>query len=204
MVAGMNREDKTIDYYNANAGAFAASTKDVAFESMQQKFLKQIPEHGRILDFGCGSGRDTKYFLEHGYQTDAIDGSEELCKAASAYTGIAVKHMYFEELNADSLYDGIWACASILHVHKEDLPDIFQRMCRALKYDGTMYISFKYGTFQGERNGRYFTDLNEEGLKEVTKSIPDLAITETWITSDARPGRENEKWLNAFLKRRKS
>jgi len=200
----MNREDKTIDYYNSNTRAFMESTKNVAFESMQQKFLKQIPEHGRILDFGCGSGRDAKYFQEHGYQVDASDGSEELCKAASAYTGIAVKHMYFEELAADRLYDGIWACASILHVHKEDLPEILSKMCKALKNDGTMYVSFKYGTFQGERNGRYFTDLDEKGLKEVIKNIPDLVLKETWVTSDARPGRENEKWLNAFLKRKKN
>lgn len=147
----MEKDRATIEYYNANAGAFAASTMDVAFASMQQRFLKQIPQHGRILDFGCGSGRDTKYFLEHGYSVDAIDGSEEMCRNASAYTGITVRHMYFEELNETGVYDGIWACASILHVHKEDLPDIFQKMCRALKENGTLYVSFKYGNNPGKQ-----------------------------------------------------
>lgn len=198
----MEKDRATIEHYNANAGAFAASTKDVAFASMQQRFLKHIPQHGRILDFGCGSGRDTKYFLVHGYSVDAIDGSEEMCRNASAYTGITVRHMYFEELNETGVYDGIWACASILHVHKEDLPDIFQKMCRALKENGTLYVSFKYGTFEGKRNGRYFTDLNEDGLRKVIREIPELVIAETWVTGDARPGRENEKWLNALLVRR--
>lgn len=85
--------DKTLQYYNANAKSFTANTFFVDFSQIQQEFLITLPPGAYILDFGCGSGRDTKYFLEHGYKVDAIDGSLELCKLASAHTGIKVRQI---------------------------------------------------------------------------------------------------------------
>ena len=64
--------------------------------------------------------------------------------------------MLFQELQEKEKYDGIWACASILHVPKIELADILQKMCNAVKVDGVIYISFKYGNFEGEQNGRFF------------------------------------------------
>lgn len=113
--------NKTLDYYNQNATMFAVGTACVDFRQTQDKFLHNLKAGDTILDFGCGAGRDTKYFLEHGYQVDAIDGSKELCKIASEYTGITVKQMLFQELNETEKYDGIWACSSILHLSKEEL-----------------------------------------------------------------------------------
>ena len=118
----------TINYYNENVKAFIEGTVSVEFTRVQDAFLQLLPSKGKILDLGCGSGRDTKYFLEHGYKVDAIDGSIELCKLASKYTGINVKHMLFQELAEVEKYDGIWACASILHVKRAELPDILQKM----------------------------------------------------------------------------
>ena len=115
-----------------------------------------------ILDFGCGSGRDTKYFLEHGYWVDAVDGSVELCRIASEFTGIEVRQMLFQELQEKEKYDGIWACASVLHVPKIELANILQKMCNAVKTDGIIYTSFKYGDFEGERSGRFFSDFTEK------------------------------------------
>ena len=155
----------------------------------------------RILDFGCGSGRDTKYFLEKGYQVEATDGSSELCKLASAFTGIEVKKMLFQELNASGKYEGIWACSSILHLPKKELLPVIQKMCDALKNNGVIYTSFKYGDFEGERNGRYFTDFTEDTFDKFIKVIPELTIEEEWITSDVRPGRGEERWLNLILRK---
>ena len=109
----------TIDYYNKNAKTFIDGTISVDFKHIQDTFLELLPENAKILDFGCDSGRDTKYFLEHGYSVDAMDGSLELCKAAIEYTGINVKNMLFYNLNEKEIYDGIWACASILHVKRD-------------------------------------------------------------------------------------
>ena len=191
----------TITYYNKNAKQFIDGTVSVDFSQNQDLFLELLPAGGRILDFGCGSGRDTKYFLDHGYQVDAMDGSLELCRAASEYTGISVKHMLFQELTEVELYDGIWACASVLHVKKEELAGIFDRMCAAVKTGGILYVSFKYGDFEGERNGRYFTDMTEASMEEVLQSIPALTVEKQWVTGDVRAGRGEERWLNIILRK---
>ena len=140
----------TLFYYNQNACTFAESTISVDFSETQNRFLTKLSPDAHILDFGCGSGRDTKYFLEKGYHIDAIDGSKELCRIASEYTGIEVKQMLFQELAEQEKYDGIWACSSILHLPKDELKIVFEKMLTALKEKGWIYTSFKYGTFSGE------------------------------------------------------
>ena len=191
----------TLDYYNQNSQHFVHDTQDVKFTDIQDYFLSYLKPRALILDFGCGSGRDTKYFLEKGYSVEAIDGSEEMVKIAREYTGIEVKQMLFQDLNETERYDGIFACASILHVPSVELPDIMRRIYRALKQNGIAYISFKYGTFEGERNGRYFTDLNEEKLRALVKEVPGFTVESIRITGDARPGRSDEKWLNVILRK---
>ena len=193
--------NKTIDYYNENAKDFVKGTISVDFTKVQHKFIDKLKKGGYILDFGCGSGRDTKYFIDNGFKVDAIDGSEELCKLASEYTGINVKHMYFQHLSDIDKYDGIWACSSILHLKYEELVRVIEKMSVALKQNGIIYTSFKYGDFEGERNGRYFIDMTETSFKKLIKNIKDLKIEEYWITSDVRPGRGEEKWLNLILRK---
>ena len=193
--------DKTIEYYNQNADMFAQGTRLVEFTVVQERFAKILPVGSRILDFGCGSGRDTKYFLEKGYWVEATDGSSELCKLASAFTGIEVKEMLFQDLDASGKYEGIWACSSILHLSKKELFPVIRKMCDALKDNGVIYTSFKYGDFEGERNGRYFTDFTEDTFDKFIKAIQELTIEEEWITSDVRPGRGEEKWLNLILRK---
>lgn len=163
----MMNENKTLEYYNKNADNFAKTTIDVNFYETQKLFQALLPEHGYILDFGCGSGRDTKYFLEQGFYVDATDGSEEMCHIASNYTGIQVRRLLFEDLDENKKYDGIWACSSILHLPKNELKAVFMKMFKALKEDGIIYTSFKYGDFEGERNGRYFTDFTEKTFEEL-------------------------------------
>lgn len=193
--------NNTINYYNQNAENFIANTQNADMHPTQERFLRLLDANTSILDFGCGSGRDTKYFLEKGYQVTATDGSAELCKLASEFTGIKVKEMLFQELDAINQYDGIWACSSILHLPKKELLPVIQKMCEALKDNGIIYTSFKYGDFEGERNGRYFTDFTEKTFQEVIEKVPKLTIEEHWITSDVRPGRGEEKWLNLILRK---
>lgn len=195
--------DKTLDYYNQNANTFFEGTVSVNFREVQDKFLKILPGK-KILDFGCGSGRDTKYFLDNGYDVIAIDGSIELCKKASEYTGIEVKHMLFQELNEKDTYDGIWACSSILHLNKEELKPVLLKMIDALKKQGIIYTSFKYGDFEGERNGRYFSNFTIESFKEYVQDISTIQIEEYWLSGDVRKGREDEMWLNLILRKTNS
>lgn len=175
----------TLDYYNKNAKKFISGTISVDFGIVQNRFLDKLHPGAEILDYGCGSGRDTKHFLEQGCKVTAIDGSQELCKLASEYTGILVKHMLFQDLDEKEAYDGIWACSSILHVPANELRDIIKKMANALRAHGIIYTSFKYGTFEGERNGRYFTDMTEETFAKLIQDMDELEIEEQWITSDA-------------------
>lgn len=191
----------TIDYYNRNVQDFVDRTVSVDFTRIQKVFLELLPRDARILDFGCGSGRDTKYFLDCGYQVDAMDGSIELCRAASEYTGIHVKRILFQELDEVEKYDGIWACASILHVKKTELPDIIRKMSLSTKENGIIYISFKCGDYEGERNGRYFTDMTEISMKELLVDFPELKVEKQWITGDVRADRGDERWLNMILRK---
>lgn len=194
--------NKTINYYDINAKEFVEGTLNVDFKATQDKFINKLPAKGYILDFGCGSGRDTKYFLAKDFNVDAIDGSIELCKIASEYTNIKVRHMYFNELSIVNKYDGIWACSSILHLSLDDLVDVFKRMSKALKDEGIIYTSFKYGDFSGERNGRYFTDMTENSFDKLIANVENLKVEEQWITADVRPQRGNEKWLNLILRKK--
>lgn len=198
-------EEGTLDYYNDNAEAFIGGTIDVKFVEIQDAFLSYLPKKAKIMDFGCGSGRDTKYFLEKGHDVDAIDGSKELCKLASEYTGIAVKQMKFEEMDVKEEFDGLWACASILHVQKGSLPEIIKRITDATKKNGIIYVSFKYGDFEGVKNGRYFTYLTEESFIEILEKgqteDTKLMVEKSWVSGDVRVDRGEEQWLNVILRK---
>jgi len=192
---------ETLKYYNQNADMFIAGTKEVDMTETRARFAAHLPNHAYVLDFGCGSGRDTKAFLDMGFRVDATDGSEEICARASEYTGVQVKKMLFQELDAYEKYDGIWACASILHLPKGELADVITKIETALKTGGVLYTSFKYGDSEGMKNGRYFTCFTEETLKEFWGNVSSLQIIDQWITQDVRPDRKDEKWINLLARR---
>lgn len=191
---------ETIEYYEKNAQDFAGSTADIEFSELQDAFLSELDDGASILDFGCGSGRDSLYFMKKGYKVTALDGSAKLCRIAREKTGIPVIQMDFNAFDEQDRYDGIWACASILHLPKSKLKDVLIHMERALHSDGIIYTSFKYGDFSGMRNGRFFTDFTENSFREFISDVKELSIEKLWVTSDVRPGRQNEKWLNMILR----
>ena len=194
--------DDTLQYYNQHAKAYVDSTRDVEFSQTQERFLQYLEPGARILDFGCGSGRDTKYFRNRGFQVEAVDGSAEFVRIASEYTGINVRRMLFQDLDEVERYDGIWACSSILHLPCAELEVVLGKMARALRRRGIVYTSFKYGTEEGERSGRYFTNMTEEKMAGLLERIPVYDVEEMWVTFDVRPGRGDERWLNMILRKR--
>ena len=197
----MDWEKETLGFYEQNSSEFAEGTLAADMSEARLRFEKWLPPKGTILDFGCGAGRDTKAFLDAGFRVEAMDGSEELCALASEYTGIAVQKMLFSELAACERYDGIWACASILHLPRKELADVIGKLERALVYGGVLYASFKYGVFEGMRNGRYFTDFTEEKLKGFWESVTDMPIFDMWISRDVRSDRKERQWINLLAKR---
>jgi len=190
----------SIDYYNKNASIYFENTVDLNIEDILEKFISYLPEAGNILDLGCGSGRDSLYFINKGFDVTAMDGSEELCQLASIRIGQDVLHMQFSELDFQEVFDGIWACASLLHTTPEQLHEILGKISDSLNPGGVLYMSFKYGDFQGYRNGRYFADYKFHDIEEILEEHRDLTIMEIWKTSDIRTERD-ESWLNIIVRK---
>lgn len=191
---------KTIDYYNNFADDFAEATLHVDMVSLYQPFLTELPKQAYILDVGCGSGRDTLAFKNKGYKVDAIDYSEELAKKATQLTGVRVQLMSFYEIDEHEVYDGVWACASLLHCERDRLAEVIGQLITALKPNGVLYMSFKYGDSDREKDGRVFTDLDENQAKALLQLFEDVEQNQQWITLDQRPDRQ-EKWLNLLWKK---
>lgn len=188
----------TIQYYNDNADSFFAGTVDVDMSELHQRFTSYLPAGALILDGGCGSGRDSLAFIQQGFAVEAFDASEAMVRMASELTGLSVELKRFDQLSAVSCYDGIWTCASLLHVPRESLLESMRLLSRALKPNGVWYVSFKYGTSEREKDGRTFTDLDEQGLVSLVSDIDSLLIKDMWLTVDKRPDRD-ETWINAIL-----
>ena len=191
----------TLAYYQANADMFVADTQNVDMAPLYQRFLDRLPDGAHILDAGCGSGRDARTFATKGFRVTAFDASEALVIRARDLTGLPIELRSFNDVSEKHTYDGIWACASLLHLPERQLKDALQRLWGALKPGGCFYLSFKYGDSEREHAGRHFTDATEIRLEHWLESIPEVESKEFWITEDRRPGR-NEPWLNALVQRK--
>jgi SAM-dependent methyltransferase len=190
---------KSYTYYNQNADKFFNTTVNADMSELYQRFFTYAPSQGRILDAGCGSGRDTKAFIERGYQVVAFDASQRMVEMSSAYTGQATLLLRFDQLEFREEFDAVWACASLLHVPDSEIDDALTRLNRALVPGGTMFIAFKYGAGEQERRGRWFSDYNEERMQQLLARHPDLTLRDQFITGDARPDRNAERWINVIL-----
>lgn len=188
------------NYYNEHAEAFFDNTYAVQMKHLYTPFLHHLTADAIILDLGCGSGRDTLAFKNLDYQVEAIDYSIELVKKATELTGISVRHESFYEFNENAKYDGIWACASLLHCERYRLREVIGKLIQALKPLGVLYMSFKYGNTDREKNGRAFTDLNEGYAQELLGQFTNIELLKQWVTLDQRPNHQ-EKWLNLLWKK---
>lgn len=192
----------TADYYEKNADDFIASTIHANVSGLYEKFEKCIPAGCRVLDLGCGSGRDSRYFAGKGYDVTAVDPSVSMCEQTRKYAGVPVYRKRAEELTFENEFDAVWACASLLHVAGSEQTTAMRAVCSAMRTGGVLYASWKYGDrSRTDESGRTFTDLNEKKLGNILKEVPELRLMETWITTDVRPERRTQKWLNALIKK---
>jgi len=218
------------DYYRQNAQRFFTDTASVDMSALYPPFIDCLPPGARILDAGCGSGRDVKAFSELGFIVEAFDASAELVALARQLSGKAVMQMRFQDVDAVERYDGIWCCASLLHVSKAELPGVMTKLAMALKPGGVGYLSFKHGRGEREKDGRRFTDMDRAGLQKLIERINTpggslltkntmeikieagsedttvkrfaLEIDKIWQTGDVRAGRGDEVWLNAIIRKK--
>ena len=185
-------------FYDENAAEYDENTAHLDMSALYAPFLERVPAGGRVLDAGCGPGRDARRFREMGFDVTAMDASAEMVRLAGERTGLRVRHQTFQDLDDEATFDGVWACASLLHVPRAEMPGVLERLSRALRPAGALYVSFKHGALEGWRNGRWFTDWDEAGLARLLETRPELSAARVWVTEDLRPGRA-ERWLNAVL-----
>ena len=193
----------TLDYYNKNSEEYFNSTLNVDMTNTYKPFLKLVPKDGKILDLGCGSGRDSMNFMKLGYEVTAVDGSKELAKKASALLGKEVIASTFEELELKEKFHGIWACASLLHIKREDLKTVLNNLYNNLEDNGVFYMSFKYGEkeYVDDKN-RYFNCFTDESIIGFINENTKYNILGLYITED-KLGRVNEvKWLNLICNKK--
>ena len=192
--------DTTIEYYDHNAATFFNGTVGVDMSPLYDRFIDKLPKGATILDAGCGSGRDARAFMEMGFTVTAFDASPELASLASQHCGFHVSVRHFSDVDEIHAYNGVWCCASLLHVPRLELAFQVERLWQSLCPGGVFYASFKLG--EGERidGGRSFTDIDEAALQDLLFSLTGVANVETWITEDQRPGR-SERWVNALATR---
>ena len=191
-----------MDYYNTNSDKYIESTLKVHMNHLYNDFLGNISDGAHILDLGCGSGRDSKFFLEKGYKVTAVDGSEKIAEGASKFLGQEVIVSSFEELNLNEVYDGIWACASLLHVDRKNIVKVIEKISSSLKENGVFYMSFKYGDNEYiDENGRYFNCYIEETFTSMIKTVDKLNVEKMHKTGDILGGRDSLVWLNILLRK---
>lgn len=192
--------NQTISYYEEHVVEFCKSTLDADMTFCRNRFLKYLNPQSRILDAGCGSGRDSKVFADLGYYVTAMDASPKICAEAEKVLGQKVLCQSFEELDMERMFDGIWACASLLHVPKEKMPEVLHRLKHALKDEGILYASFKYGNEEVIKQGRYFSNYDERTLKKLMQDAG-FEILELFVTEDVREDKSGEKWVNVIGKK---
>jgi len=192
----------TVGYYDLNAERFEADTGELDLSELYARFLKGMEPSGRVLDVGCGVGRDALAFTKRGHSVVAFDASAAMVRLARGRLAgrAAVLHMRFDQTPWLEEFDGVWACASLLHVPAIELPLVIRRLRAALRPGGVIYMSFKHGTGERVVAGRRFTDQTEKTL-DVALAGTGLALAETWETGDVRAGRDGERWLNAIATR---
>ena len=197
-------KNETIDYYDKNAAEYASRTFFIELTELYLTFREYVPRGGRILDAGCGAGRDTRYFIEHGYIVIAFDGSAEMVRKCREYPHAYCVRLLFSDVAFKEEFDGVWACASILHLPVPEAKDAIRRLTTALKPGGAMLVSLKYGQGSAhDSSRRFFQYYNEQNVEDLFNNDPRLELAKQFKSSSHAAGEAKAvDWLNLILKRR--
>ncbi len=185
----------TIDYYNHNASAYIERTQNCDVSQAHEAFTTLLRPGCKILDAGCGSGRDSLYFQRMGFDVLAIDAADEFVKYVEKL-GVRAQTMRMEQFAFEEEFDAVWCCASLLHVQKTDLPDVLDRIHRGLKRDGIAYFSFKAGEGEGFEEERYFHYLSREKLEGYLSRYEWIAYWEQFSVLD-----KPTVWIHAIVRK---
>ena len=182
---------------------FIETTRDADMSQARGRFLAAVPRRpagaARILDAGSGSVRDALAFRLGGHEVEAFDASPAMVAATQAHAGVPTRLLRFEDFAWDHPFEGIWACAALLHVAETDLPAAIARLAAHLVPSGALYLSFKRGTGERVKDGRRFTDMTGEGLRSLLDGCGAFGEADIWESRYCRPDRATEVWVNAVV-----
>ena len=198
------KTNRTIEYYNTNADRYSEVTRKADMSDIYKRFEEHLKPGSRILDLGCGSGRDSKYFLDKGYKVVSLDASEAMCRKTQELTGKAAVHRRIEDMNYENEFDAVWACASLLHVAKSDMHKILEKAMKALKVGGVLYASWKYVKSERTRDdGRTFANYTEARVCDMVALVSGASLEDVWTSQDVRLDRigQGHLWVNVLVKK---
>jgi len=182
-------------FYENHWARFAAKASTYQMEPLYAPFLENISAGGFILDAGCGSGRDSVAFLKRGYRVKAVDISPTLV-SLTRQAGVEAEVKALQELDYGPVFDGIWACASLLHIPKRDIVGVLGRLAIALHPGGVLFATLKEG--EGEElaeDGRFFVYYKLEEFRTLLETAGwDVLLTKEDVIQGRRP------WLQYLAK----
>ena len=188
------------EYYEINAKRYAEETFSVDMSEQYERFLPLLKAQAGILDVGSGSGRDACYFQKKGYQVTALEPSKNLCREIRKVFPGEIVCSDIQSYHPTQRFDGIWACASFLHLQEKEVLRFFEKINSYLNDNGVVYLSGKNGISTGKaKDGRYFLEFTEQLVEKILAINRQLKLTELWYTEDAG-GRKGFRWLNVILK----
>lgn len=202
---------KTIEVYNHNAQEYHQQSLSRVPIAEREKFIKMIPTGGNILDLACGSGRDTEFFVKSGYRTVGIDMSFDLLSIASERVTAAT--FYQQDMRKlrfpENSFDGIWACAALLHLKKQELGPVLGSIRKILKPGGMTFLHVKVGTGQKLKaepslpgKSRFYAYYRPDEFNDYIRKA-DLTITETYTYNDRDRYHDSPEtvWIVTYAKK---
>ncbi|MFH1850136.1 MAG: methyltransferase domain-containing protein [archaeon] len=199
----MDETKITLDAYNK----FAEYYSNYTYDKISQYHLTQLMSYlngKKVLDAGCGSGRDVQYLTAEGLKVVGIDYSDQMIsQAKKRFKKGNFRVMDFEKMEfPDASFNGIWCCASLIHIPKRNLPNVLKEFSRILSDDGILYVSVKDG--EGERMIRYKKLNHEKALfvyftqQEIENFLSHAGFT---ILHSSPEEVNSSVWINIYARK---
>jgi SAM-dependent methyltransferase len=195
---GCSAEDSTIDFYDQHAAEYFDRTATADLSSLYERFVRHLKPGAAVLDVGAGSGRDMKALKARGFRLLGIDASCKLAECASEFSGAICEPIRFDQIRFRNRFDGIWACASLLHVPKRSMPDVLHKLFVSLKRNGVLFVSLRHGDGESvSSDGRFFAYCRSGELRSFIENAG-FWIDDLWTSADRLPSRESIEWINVI------
>ena len=187
-------------FYRENIARYSLQAESVRLTPIYDFFLSGLPSGARILDAGCGTGRDSLEFIRRGCQVVAIDSSAEMV-AYCRQRGVDARLKTFEAMGVQRAFDGIWASASLLHISRRQITRILKILSRTLRPDGKIFISLKEGAGEGlAADGRYASFYSFGEFRALLRSLPGIEVVHGWRSAKAKAVAETP-WIGFVAKK---